>query len=173
MLEATKRKKTPEDEDEDSGQEPAASDLEARTFTYTIRILSAAELQKSVKKQQPVSKQFELESTDVFDTFKAQLLVQICNALNPAKINFGDYDIAFTVPRHVTDPMDLRDENDYAIMVKNVDKITKNPSAKLMVKQRSVPAPDRVNGKAPRKKSRTANGVDALLNGLVEITISE
>ena len=55
-----------------------------------------------------------LHNTEPFDALKAQILVQISAALHPAQEDYNDYNIAFTVPRQVTDPITLDSEETYA-----------------------------------------------------------
>ncbi|KAJ7690877.1 hypothetical protein B0H17DRAFT_1201448 [Mycena rosella] len=87
-----------------------------------------------------------LNSDEPWDTIKAQILVKIDAVLNPATLCLDDYNITFTVPQQVSEPMQLNDETKYSYLVKKALEIKKNPVAKILVE--------------PKKATRTANHTD-------------
>ena len=76
----------------------------------------------SKTKRVPIGRTLELESSEPYDTLKAQILVQIASALNPPKIIQEDYNISFTIARAVSVPLALQSESDYNFLVKQATK---------------------------------------------------
>ncbi|KAJ7166771.1 hypothetical protein C8R46DRAFT_1034776 [Mycena filopes] len=102
-----------------------------------------------------------LKSDEPFDRLKAQLGVKIGAALNPQQLNYDDYNLTFTVPRQVSDAMQLTDEVKYKYLVDNALKIKSNPGAKIFVEVKTgVTAQNKENengeddDEGPAKKKR-------------------
>ncbi|KAJ7617580.1 hypothetical protein B0H17DRAFT_1152431 [Mycena rosella] len=86
-----------------------------------------------------------LPNSEPFDTLKAQILIRIAAALDPAQENYDDYNIAFTVPRQVTDPITLDSEETYAHLVVHALKINTAPCAKIIVEAKEDCAGNKEN----------------------------
>ncbi|KAJ7164536.1 hypothetical protein C8R46DRAFT_901290 [Mycena filopes] len=119
---------------------PAAEDTPAREITYTTVIYSSAQMKKSKNSRGPpiATDIIALKSDEPFDRLKAQLGVKIVAALNPQQLNYDDYNLTFTVPRQVSDAMQLTDEAKYKYLVDNALKIKSNPGAKIFVEVKAV-----------------------------------
>ena len=91
-------------------------------------------MKKDVGKRGPAKNTFlQLESTEPWDTVKAQLLVKVDTTLKPETIAFEDYTFSFTVPRYHTKPTDLSDDGEtYKFMIERALK-AKDPSVTLIV----------------------------------------
>ena len=103
-------------------------------ITYTLSIYTVAQMKKDVGKRGPAKNTFlQLESTEPWDTVKAQLLVKVDTILKPETIAFEDYTFSFTVPRYHTKPTDLSDDGEtYKFMIERALK-AKDPSVTLIV----------------------------------------
>ncbi|KAJ6601770.1 hypothetical protein DFH09DRAFT_1301961 [Mycena vulgaris] len=73
----------------------------------------------------PTGDILKLNSDEPWDTFKAQILVAINTALDPATQSLNDYNITFTVPRHASRPIQLKDGTKYKALVENAWNIKK------------------------------------------------
>ncbi|KAF8185982.1 hypothetical protein BJ912DRAFT_852486, partial [Pholiota molesta] len=144
-------------------------------LTYILTILSAQEASKPVSKRQPVSDSIELGNQEPWDTVKAQLLVKIDTALNPAILNFDDFTVMFYIPRVLPKPgMALSIEENYAaLLVRAANLASKTPTINITIQQKhgvkpavdkekeNVPvvpaAPEAIEGgKAAKKKKEPA-----------------
>jgi len=68
-------------------------------ITYMISIYTAAQMKKEAGKSSAMKNTFlQLESTEPWDTVKAQLLIKIDGILKPTTIDFDDYTFSFSVP---------------------------------------------------------------------------
>ena len=75
---------------------------------YMISIYTAAQMKKEAGKSGATKNTFlELESTEPWDTVKAQLLIKIDSILKPTTIDFDNYTFSFSVPWVHTKPTDL------------------------------------------------------------------
>lgn len=74
-----------------------------------------------------------------WEDFFAQLKRKVCDALFPAQpvVNDDTFGMTFSVPRHVTIPLDLNSAADYAHLLANISKIKTNPSAKVIIESRA------------------------------------
>ena len=70
-----------------------------------------------------------------WEDFFAQLKRKVCDALFPAQpiVNDDSFGMTFSVPHHVTIPLDLTSAADYAHLFANISKIKTNPSAKVII----------------------------------------
>ena len=100
---------------------------------YTISIYTAAQIKKEAGKRGTAKNTFlQLESTEPWDTVKAQLLVKIDGILKLTTIDFDDYTFSFSVPRVHTKPTELTDEDSYKFMVERASK-GKDPTVNLTI----------------------------------------
>ena len=89
-------------------------------ITYMLMLTSAAELKKAASKRITKSANLQLNSDEPFDTFKAQILIKISQALKPQTENIADYEICCTINRLISKPgMDMESEVDYVMMVES------------------------------------------------------
>jgi hypothetical protein len=103
-----------------------------KTVTYNVTIFSAAEMKKAKNKRVSKNKFFKLKSTAEWDTLKAQILVQIENVLKPKQIDYKDYNVEFTVPRHSPHALPLSNGDEYLEMRGRAMKAN-DPIANLVV----------------------------------------
>jgi len=88
-----------------------------------LTLTSAAELKKAASKCKTKS----ANSDEPFDTFKAQILVKISQALKPQTENIANYEIHCTINCIISKPgMDVESEADYVMMVESALK-SKSP----------------------------------------------
>lgn len=80
----------------------------------------------------------DLRSDKPFDTLKAQVLVKIADILNPNQLKYDDYNITFTVPRKITNPLPLDSAAKYQHLVTHALQIKTMPSAKIAVEPKLV-----------------------------------
>jgi hypothetical protein len=92
----------------------------------------------SKTKRVPMGRTLELESSEPYDTLKAQILVQIASALNPPKIIQEDYNISFTIARAVSIPLALQSESDYNFLVKQATKGKSVSIVKIACEQKAT-----------------------------------
>ena len=98
-----------------------------------ISIYTAAQMKKEAGKSSAMKNTFlQLESTEPWDTVKAQLLIKIDGILKPTTIDFDDYTFSFSVPWVHTKPTDLSDEDSYRFMVEHACK-GKDPAVNLTI----------------------------------------
>ncbi|KAJ7880824.1 hypothetical protein B0H13DRAFT_2345430 [Mycena leptocephala] len=114
----------------DLAQEPKPRDIE-----YKFAIFSAKEIKKSKSSRIPATEVVVLKSNVSWATLKTNILTQINEALDPPSLIFHDYNITFTVPRQVSNPMQLSDKK-YDYLVKEALQIQKNPSVKVIIEQK-------------------------------------
>ncbi|KAJ7769664.1 hypothetical protein DFH07DRAFT_938223 [Mycena maculata] len=88
---------------------------------------------------------FTLHNSEPFNTLKAQILVRIASALHPAQEDYNDYNITFTVPRQVTDPVTLDSDETYTHLVGHALKINSTPCAKIVVEAKEDRAGNKEN----------------------------
>ncbi|KAI6016348.1 hypothetical protein BKA83DRAFT_4497974 [Pisolithus microcarpus] len=87
---------------------------------YNVLIFPILELKKdNVKKWKGLTSYFKLDSDKSYDTWKAQLLVQISQKLNPSQITYEDYDVSFTVPCIYPSPLLVMMDNNYNFLLKH------------------------------------------------------
>ncbi|KAJ7737863.1 hypothetical protein DFH07DRAFT_984944, partial [Mycena maculata] len=80
----------------------------------------------------PQNRIIDLDSDEPWDRIKTQTLAKISDVLNPTQLQFDDYNVLFTVPRHLPDPLTLNKDN-YPRLVTNALEIQKTPVAKIIV----------------------------------------
>ncbi|KAJ7877283.1 hypothetical protein B0H13DRAFT_1631817 [Mycena leptocephala] len=95
-------------------------------------------MKKATSARRPVTEAVILRSDVPWATLKTKILTQINNALDPPSLNFHEYNITFTVPRQVSDPMQLTDHQKYEYLVKKALRIQKDPSAKVHIEQKNA-----------------------------------
>ncbi|KAJ7763179.1 hypothetical protein DFH07DRAFT_956554 [Mycena maculata] len=105
----------------------------ARKIQYTICIFSLDQMHKSkASRGRPQNRIIDLDSDEPWDRIKAQTLAKISDVLNPTQLQFDDYNVLFTVPHHLPDPLTLNEDN-YPRLVTNALEIQKIPVAKIIV----------------------------------------
>jgi hypothetical protein len=113
----------------------AAPSEPSKTIAYILSIISHSEAKKTVSKRIPVGRRLELQSDEPWDTFQAQILVQIDSALHPSKIQFSDYNISFTIARTVSQPLPLNSVADYSFLVSQATKGKSVSTVKIACEQ--------------------------------------
>lgn len=86
----------------------------------------------------PITDLVILDEDEPWETLQAQILVKISDALNPTRIDYSDYLVNFTVPRHVTTPMPLNSSTKHKYLVENALKIKTAPGCKIVVEPKDV-----------------------------------
>ncbi|KAJ7038484.1 hypothetical protein C8F04DRAFT_911554, partial [Mycena alexandri] len=85
--------------------------------------------------------------------------VKITAALKPAQLNFDDYIISFTVPRQLSDPIQLTNDSKYKYLVDHALKIKANPNAKIVIEVKAVRLPENkeneMDGEKGKKREKT------------------
>jgi hypothetical protein len=106
---------------------------------YVLSIYSSAQMKLVKSKREAVGRPLELESKEPWSTVSAQILVQIDDALSITNFDINNYEISYTVPRHVSQPLPLTSAASYAHLIANATK-GKTPalSAKLTVIQKAA-----------------------------------
>jgi hypothetical protein len=106
---------------------------------YVLSIYSSAQMKLVKSKREAVGRPLELESKEPWSTVSAQILVQIDDALSITNFDINNYEISYTVPRHVSQPLPLTSAASYAHLIANTTK-GKTPalSAKLTVIQKAA-----------------------------------
>ena len=125
-----------DDEDTNADEMPMIS--------YTISTFSLEELKKPVTRRKPKSRLIEISSGMDWVDVKARLKIAICDLLFPQQAVVDDdcYDIAWCIPRVVTNNLALDTEADYQHLVKKALKC-KEPGAKILVDELARIAPVR------------------------------
>ena len=93
-------------------------------ITYQLKLAERPELEKQPSKRKNQVHILTLSSDLNWDSLKAQILVKIDECLKPRVLDFGNYDVCFTVPRKVSDPTPLGNDEDYEFLQTNVLKIS-------------------------------------------------
>ena len=84
------------------------------SITYLVTVTSAIELQKPANKRVSKAATIQLKSDDEWDTFKAQLLVQIESALQPRPLELELHTVKAYMPRIMPKPgWPLANEDQY------------------------------------------------------------
>jgi hypothetical protein len=65
---------------------------------YVLSIFSAAEMEKATMKQSSKNASLQLDTNKPWDTMKAQILVQVKQALSPQHLDFSKYEVMFYFP---------------------------------------------------------------------------
>ncbi|KAK6988441.1 hypothetical protein R3P38DRAFT_2382470, partial [Favolaschia claudopus] len=81
---------------------------------------------------------FSLLSDQPWNTLRTRISEQIITVINPAILKLDDYNITFTIPRQVSDPMRLVDGTNYQYLLKKALEIKKNPNARVLIEPKLV-----------------------------------
>jgi hypothetical protein len=101
-----------------SDHAPDTPTVNAINVHYVTSILSTAEVKKSINKRVPKNASFQLRTDEPWDTFKAQVLVRITDALHPTTIDLAHYNLMACIARIITKPgAPLNTEAEYAMFV--------------------------------------------------------
>ncbi|TFK67096.1 hypothetical protein BDN72DRAFT_843463, partial [Pluteus cervinus] len=110
-------------------------------ITYILTILSKSEAAKATSKRKPVNECLKLAMDEPWDTFKAQLLVKIDNALSPSPLDFSHYQVMVSISRALPKPgMVLSTADNYADLMTCIQGLTKLPIINISIEQRINPA---------------------------------
>lgn len=114
--------------------EPRAVDI-----TYNLVLFSTVELARAVTRRKPIAAYLVLKSDIDFEDFYAQLKIKVCDNLFPGQplVNNNSFEMSFSVPHHITNPLKLVSAADYAHLLANVAKIKTNPNAKIVIESRA------------------------------------
>jgi hypothetical protein len=91
-------------------------------INYVLSIFSSVDMKLAASKRKPMGRLLALSSSEPWDTIKAQILSALDKALSPANINIDDYEIAYVIPRIVTQALPLESETDYGHMISKATK---------------------------------------------------
>jgi hypothetical protein len=109
----------------------------SKNLTYMVLVFSADEMKKVQSKRVAKSYTLQLDTSEPWDTMRAQLLSKIDNALQPRPLDFTLFDISFAIPRIVPKPgMPLETEASYSILLQRVCKIKEPPIISISICQK-------------------------------------
>lgn len=130
VLPVKKKKHNKNKEEEDLEAEDAVK------VTYNISIFSAAELKKPIARREPKGRFLVLASDIAWPDLYAQLKIQFCDALHPDQAVVADntFEITYSIPRLVPNPLPLATDKDYAYLITNISKM-KSPTMKVIMKE--------------------------------------
>lgn len=117
--------------------EPSGEDENkiAIEITFNISFYPLKESSKKVKKRTSChSSYMKLNNEEPFNTFKAQLLVQIDKQFTPKRLNINNFQVFFSIPRTSPMPMVLAENEDYQIFLKHITKV-KDHTCTIYVQQ--------------------------------------
>jgi len=90
-------------------------------------------------KHEPIGQPLKLDSKVPLSTVSMQILVQIDNAPSMTNFDINKYNISYTVPHLVSQPLPLASSTNYAHLIANATKgNTPTLSAKLNVIQKAT-----------------------------------
>ncbi|KAG6894151.1 hypothetical protein C0992_007313 [Termitomyces sp. T32_za158] len=141
-----------------------AANPEPVTITYNLLILPLSQMQLPKTRREPHARLLEAKSDLAWEDLRSLFDVKISNTLFPtiAKPDFSKFDIKFSIPRVVLDPMPLSSAEDYSLLLKVIQKIKAHPTVKISITETS-PQPDALSTKEndapeedtrPKKKAR-------------------
>ena len=93
-----------------------------RKFTFNIIMFSAKEASKDLKKWTGKNTYMVLNSNEPFDTWRAQLIVQVKKTLKPSKLDINDNKIHFMVAHISPLPLIVASDEEYLNMLEQVGK---------------------------------------------------
>ena len=109
-------------------------------ISYILSIYSSAQMKLAKSKREAVGRPLELDSKEPWSTVSAQILIQIDDALSITNFDINEYEISYTVPHHISQPLPLTSATSYAHLIANTTKgKTPTLSAKLTVIQKATP----------------------------------
>jgi len=113
-------------------------ELQSKTITYLLSMLSIEEAKKAASKRTPETAEFELSSDEPWDTVKAQFLVKIDAKLSPGNLNFDDSRVMYFIARLLPKPgMQLSTPENYASLIKCVISASnQNPIVNITIEQK-------------------------------------
>jgi hypothetical protein len=116
------------------GDKPPAVDI-----TYNLLLFSTLELNRPVTRRKPIAAYLVLKSDMVWEDFYAQLKNKVCDSLFPGQplVNKNSFEMTFSIPRHVTNPLKIISAADYAYLLANIAKMKTNPNAKIVIESRA------------------------------------
>ncbi|KAJ7132727.1 hypothetical protein C8R46DRAFT_1235676 [Mycena filopes] len=106
-----------------SEEPPPARDIEYQVLIYTPNQMK----QKKSARGAPVTEIFSLAADEPWPELKIHILAEINDTLKPRTLLLSNYALTFTIPRHVTTPIQLTDTK-YDYLVKKALLIAKNPT---------------------------------------------
>ncbi|KAJ7196225.1 hypothetical protein GGX14DRAFT_403426 [Mycena pura] len=121
-----KRAQSAESENDDP---PPPRDIEYKICVYTSQQMKKSKSSRGA----PATEIVTLKSDRSWSTLKSQIRSHISVALDQPFPELRHYNVSFTVPRQVSDPILLLDEIKYKYMVKKALSIQKSPNAKSVV----------------------------------------
>ncbi|KAF7969545.1 hypothetical protein HWV62_26945 [Athelia sp. TMB] len=125
----------------------------ASIVMYILSITSAVEFKKAVSKHELHTETLQLRTNEEWDRFKAQILVKICDTINPSPLDYTNFDIKFYIPRLLSKPgLPLKSSADYGRMIDQILKPAKLPTVNITVLERSKPDADKENDDEPKGK---------------------
>ncbi|KAJ7158158.1 hypothetical protein C8R46DRAFT_1292258 [Mycena filopes] len=138
---------------------PPARDIEYQVLIYTPKQMK----QKKSARGAPVTEIFSLAADEPWPELKIRILAEINDTLNPRTLILSNYALAFTIPRHVTTPIQLADTK-YDYLVKKALLIAKNPTVKITVEPKAEFDGEKENEEdmAPKRKTKVPKARDIL-----------
>jgi hypothetical protein len=91
-------------------------------ISYVLSIYSSAQIKLVKSKREAVGQPLKPDSEEPWSTVSAQILVQIDDALSITNFDFNEYEISYTVPCHVSQPLPLTSATSYAHLITNTTK---------------------------------------------------
>ncbi|KAK7031924.1 hypothetical protein R3P38DRAFT_2774390 [Favolaschia claudopus] len=122
-----------------AASEPPDLEPESREVVYTVSMFTAAQLKKPKSSRgPPMSDFFKLMSDADWPACKAQIRTILRTMLELEAVNLSNYDVTFTIPRHVKDPMTLQNATQYEHLVSTALQIKASPAARILIQPKLV-----------------------------------
>ncbi|KAJ7709385.1 hypothetical protein B0H16DRAFT_1703815 [Mycena metata] len=99
-----------------------------RKYTKQSKESTIKEMKEKKSARTPVTEIVTLNSGNLWPALRTHILSKINIVLKPHVLLFSDYEVSFTLPRHVGDPMKLNDEEKYKYLIKKALLIKKDPN---------------------------------------------
>ncbi|KAJ7229840.1 hypothetical protein GGX14DRAFT_581427 [Mycena pura] len=162
-----KRKRAQSAESENH-EPPPPRDIEYKICVYTSQQMKKSKSSRGA----PATEIVTLKSDRSWSTLKSQIRSHISVALDQPFPELRHYNVSFTVPRQVSDPILLLNEIKYKYMVKKALSIQKSPNAKIVVEPKesktekenddTMADSDSSKSKKKKKKTKIPNSRDIL-----------
>lgn len=121
-------------EEQEPEPEPLAEPVK-KNIRMNVSAFPYSEIVKKKAERRAISSSFVVSDDEPYDTFKAQLLVQIDKAFHPSKLEWENYNISYSIKRIQTGLSKLASNEDYTHLVDRA-KTAKTPEVSLSIEQR-------------------------------------
>ena len=107
---------------------------EAPTVTYHLKVASHSELKKQPAKRDNKARILKLSLTFPWVQMQDAILDKVAEVLkiSTLTLTYHDFEVLFTVARKISDPTPLQSNDDYEVLIENIEKMS-NPAASIFV----------------------------------------